>query len=103
VGSDSHPIPPFAILGTAKQPGANVMIQRQWLSAEPPFRYGLTAEGDLWIEFDVLFGHSDLSVKNQMGLRIPREELQALRVGLGMTQGLIEETLSAKPPTQGAH
>lgn len=77
------------------------MAKRQWLSAEAPFRFGLTTEGDLWVEFDQKFGSTSLPPV-PMGIRIPRAELKALRVGLGMTQ-TIEETLSAKRPPQGAH
>jgi hypothetical protein len=77
------------------------MPERLWFSAEPPIRFGLTTEGDLWIEFDQKIGSPEVP-STPMGLRIPREELKALRAGLGMSR-TIEETLSAKPPAQGAH
>jgi hypothetical protein len=77
------------------------MAQRQWLPAEAPFRFGLTPEGNLWIEFELRFGAPE-NETTPMGIVIPQDDLKALRVGLGLTQS-IEQTLSAKPSPQGPH
>lgn len=73
--------------------------QRSWFYAQPPIAFSLTPEGALWIEFDMAVHGAPPA---HLGLHIPAEELEALRKGLEMTQ-TIRETLSAKPPAQGAH
>jgi hypothetical protein len=64
------------------------------LDAQPPFTFGLGLQGELQIGF-VLSGVSAFLV-------IPAEELGTLQRGLNDTQ-TIRDTLSAKPPPQGAH
>jgi hypothetical protein len=79
----------------------------QWLSAGRPLEFGLTTEGELTVEWELVLPQSPLLSqtelpRSRLGIVIPAEEVKILRRCLEETQ-TIQETLSAKEPTQGAH
>jgi hypothetical protein len=72
-----------------------------WMSALPPVTFGLTTEGELTVEWSVQFGTLD-SPHVRMGLVVPAEEARTLLLHL-KTLETMQETLTAKRPTPGAH
>lgn len=64
------------------------------LDAKPPFTFGIGLQGELVVGF-YLQGIPAYVV-------IPASELKTLRNGLDQSKA-IQETLSAKPPTQSTH
>ena len=72
----------------------------KWIDARPPFRFALTEGGALTVEwaYPVAPGIDPL----RMGVVVPPEEVKNLVRGLQQSQ-TIRETLTARPPSQGAH
>jgi hypothetical protein len=72
-----------------------------WIVALPPISFGLTAEGELKIDYGVSFGLPGIP-DARMGLLLPAEQVTILRRALVASQ-TIQETLAAKRPPLGAH
>jgi hypothetical protein len=70
----------------------------KWLETHRPFVFGVTQEGELTVEWSLPTVDGDL----RLGVVIPVEEVKTLARGLQENK-TIQETLSAKPPMQGAH
>jgi hypothetical protein len=70
-----------------------------WWDAQGPFSFALTTEGALTVEWWLrIAGGPPLRI----GVVIPPEEVKTLRRGLQESE-TIQETLSARRPTRGAH
>ena len=73
------------------------------IDVHPPFSFGLTAKGELVVEWaqPVALGVLDVPVI-RISIVIPAEEVRTLRLCLEESR-TIQETLSATEPEQGAH
>jgi hypothetical protein len=75
-------------------------FKTQWLAVQSPVEFALTTTGALTIEFVVMVPPGIPA--NRIGIEVPPEEVKILQRNLEKSQ-TIQETLTAKPPAQGAH